>query len=137
MGATRRPHPPPERDLMAEPALATAASSAPARPARRRRLNRDTTAGILMSLPAVAGLIAFIAVPFIAAIVLSLFNVQVNQVRQPTFVGLNQYIRLFTDPVVSGTVPPVPGQHFRLRQSSSSRFRPDWHWSSRSCSTAS
>jgi multiple sugar transport system permease protein len=89
---------------MAEPVLATAASSAPTRQARRRRRsNRDTTAGILMSLPAVVGLIAFIAVPFIAAIVLSLFNVQVNQVRQPTFVGLNQYVRLFTDPVVSGT----------------------------------
>ncbi|MBT2497735.1 sugar ABC transporter permease [Agromyces sp. ISL-38] len=55
-----------------------------------------------MSLPAVLGLIAFIAVPFFAAVALSLFNVQVNQIRPAVFVGLDQYIRLFTDPVVSG-----------------------------------
>ncbi len=89
---------------MAEPGLptATTASSARTRRARRRRPNRDTATGILMALPAVAGLIAFIAVPFITAIALSLFNVQVNQVRPATFVGLDQYIRLFTDPLVSG-----------------------------------
>ena len=55
-----------------------------------------------MALPAVLGLTVFLAVPFIAAVVLSLYNIQANQVRPPTFVGLNQYIRLFTDPVVSG-----------------------------------
>jgi multiple sugar transport system permease protein len=63
---------------------------------------RDTRAGVLMSLPAVVGLIAFVAVPFGAAVVLSLYNVQVNQVRTPTFVGVNQYVRLFTDPVIAG-----------------------------------
>ncbi|MBT2498356.1 sugar ABC transporter permease [Agromyces sp. ISL-38] len=56
-----------------------------------------------MSLPALLGLIAFVAVPFIAAIVLSLYNVQVDQPRPPKFWGLTHYIRLFTDPVVSGT----------------------------------
>ncbi len=54
-----------------------------------------------MSLPALVGLLAFVALPFGTAIVLSLYNVQVNQVRPPTFVGLNQYVRLFTDPVIS------------------------------------
>ncbi|NUP73532.1 MAG: sugar ABC transporter permease [Sinomonas sp.] len=55
-----------------------------------------------MSLPAIAGLIAFVAVPFGTAVVLSLYNVHVDQVRPPVFIGLDQYTRLFTDPVVSG-----------------------------------
>lgn len=55
-----------------------------------------------MSLPAMLGLIAFVAVPFVAAIVLSLYNVNVNQPRPPTFWGLTSYVRLFTDPIVSG-----------------------------------
>lgn len=56
-----------------------------------------------MSLPALVGLIAFVAVPFIAAIVLSLYNVQVDQPRPPKFWGLTNYIRLFTDPVISAS----------------------------------
>lgn len=56
-----------------------------------------------MALPAVAGLIAFLAIPFIAAIVFSFYNIQVTQVRAPRFVGLDQYVRLFTDPVISAT----------------------------------
>jgi multiple sugar transport system permease protein len=56
-----------------------------------------------MSLPAVAGLIAFVAIPFVAAIAFSFYNIQVTQVREPQFVGLQQYVRLFTDPVISGT----------------------------------
>lgn len=68
-----------------------------------RRRWRDTRDGVLMSLPALLGLIAFVAVPFIAAIVLSLYNVQVDQPRPPKFWGFTHYIRLFTDPVVSGT----------------------------------
>lgn len=69
--------------------------------ARRRRRRGDNLPGLLMSLPALVGLLAFVALPFGTAIVLSLYNVQVNQVRPPTFVGLNQYVRLFTDPVIS------------------------------------
>jgi ABC-type sugar transport system permease subunit len=49
--------------------------------------------GVNGLLAAVAGLIAFVAVPFGTAIVLSLYNVQANQVRPPTFVGLDQYVR--------------------------------------------
>lgn len=56
-----------------------------------------------MSLPAIIGLIVFVAMPFVAAIVLSLYNVQMDQVREPKFFGLTQYVRLFTDPVVSAT----------------------------------
>ncbi|MFT3832444.1 MAG: sugar ABC transporter permease [Micropruina sp.] len=56
-----------------------------------------------MSLPAVIGLIAFVAVPFVAAIVLSLYNVQADLAREPRFWGLTHYVRLFTDPILSGT----------------------------------
>lgn len=87
-----------ESTVAVAPAKAIIATS----PARRRRPKRDTVSGILMSLPAIVGLTAFVAVPFIAAVALSLFNVQVNAVRAPNFVGLDQYIRLFTDPVISG-----------------------------------
>ncbi|MBO0983748.1 sugar ABC transporter permease [Rathayibacter sp. SD072] len=55
-----------------------------------------------MSAPAVLGLLAFVAVPFVAAIVLSLYNVQVEQSRPAKFWGLTNYVRLFTDPVISG-----------------------------------
>jgi multiple sugar transport system permease protein len=55
-----------------------------------------------MALPAVAGLVAFVAVPFVAAFAFSLYNIQVNQVHAPRFVGFSQYVRLFTDPVISG-----------------------------------
>lgn len=56
-----------------------------------------------MSAPAVLGLIAFVGVPFVAAIVLSLYNVQADLAREPRFWGLTHYIRLFTDPVLSST----------------------------------
>ncbi|WP_375389570.1 carbohydrate ABC transporter permease [uncultured Amnibacterium sp.] len=54
-----------------------------------------------MTLPALIGLIAFVAVPFLLAIVLSLYNVRIGQVRPPAFLGLTYYIRLVTDPVYS------------------------------------
>lgn len=68
-----------------------------------RRPWRETRDGLLMSLPALLGLIVFVAVPFVAAIVLSLYNVQVDQPRPPKFWGLTNYIRLFTDPVISAS----------------------------------
>lgn len=81
--------------------------STPMRPvaltrARPRFRWKDTRDGALMAAPAVLGLIAFVAVPFVAAIVLSLYNVQVDQSRPAKFWGLTNYIRLFTDPVISG-----------------------------------
>lgn len=57
---------------------------------------------MLMAAPAVLGLIAFVAVPFIVALVLSFYDAQLNQVRAPKFFGLTQYVRLFTDPIVAG-----------------------------------
>jgi multiple sugar transport system permease protein len=84
--------------------VATTLTTAPraAEPTKRSRGRlRDTPAGLLMALPTLVGLIAFVAVPFGTAVVLSLFNARVDQVRPPAFVGLTQYIRLFTDPVIA------------------------------------
>lgn len=73
-------------------------------PTRPRKFRwRDTRDGALMAAPAILGLIAFVAVPFVAAIVLSLYNVPADLARDPKFWGLTHYIRLFTDPILSGT----------------------------------
>ncbi|MER6125428.1 sugar ABC transporter permease [Streptomyces sp. NPDC001795] len=71
----------------------------PVRPARK---NRDWVHGLLMSAPALAGLIAFVGVPFVYAVVLSFYNVRLGSPLAPTFFGLEQYRRLFTDPDLSG-----------------------------------
>ncbi|HET9648915.1 MAG TPA: sugar ABC transporter permease [Microlunatus sp.] len=63
---------------------------------------RENAAGSLMALPAMLGIIAFVAVPFVAAIVLSFYRTGLGSVRPPRFVGFTQYVRLFTDPVISG-----------------------------------
>lgn len=55
-----------------------------------------------MMLPAILGLVAFVAVPFVVAIVLSMFNISLGQTRPPNFVGMTYYVRLFTDPATSG-----------------------------------
>ncbi|NEM92306.1 sugar ABC transporter permease [Galbitalea soli] len=55
-----------------------------------------------MSLPAIVGLLVFVAAPFVVAIILSFFNVHIGQVRPPQFLGATYYIRLFTDPIYSG-----------------------------------
>lgn len=80
------------------PAPTPAASSA--RFASRR--DRGGVHGLLMAAPAVAGLIAFVGIPFVYAVVLSFYNVRLNSPLQPTFFGLEQYRRLFTDPDLSG-----------------------------------
>ena len=51
-----------------------------------------------MALPAMSGIVLFIAVPFVAAIGLSFFNVLIGSPRPPKFLGFTQYVRLFTDP---------------------------------------
>ncbi|QLH25510.1 carbohydrate ABC transporter permease [Streptomyces sp. Rer75] len=66
------------------------------------RKNRDWAHGLLMSAPAVAGLIAFVGIPFGYAVVLSFYNVRLGSPLEPTFFGIEQYRRLFTDPDLSG-----------------------------------
>ncbi|WP_202918102.1 carbohydrate ABC transporter permease [Streptomyces cavernae] len=79
-----------------------ASSARPARSARSTRKSRDGVHGLLMSTPAVVGLIAFVGVPFVYAVVLSFYNVRLGSPLAPTFFGLEQYRRLFTDPDLSG-----------------------------------
>ncbi|GAA3375781.1 sugar ABC transporter permease [Streptomyces racemochromogenes] len=55
-----------------------------------------------MSAPALGGLIAFVGVPFVYAVVLSFYNVRLGSPLQPRFFGIEQYRRLFTDPDMSG-----------------------------------
>ncbi|MDQ0686792.1 multiple sugar transport system permease protein [Streptomyces achromogenes] len=69
------------------------------RPGRR---NRDWLHGLLMSAPALGGLIAFVGAPFVYAVVLSFYNVRLGSPLPPRFFGLEQYRRLFTDPDMSG-----------------------------------
>jgi multiple sugar transport system permease protein len=90
------------------PAPATPAGREPsppptsAKPKRSGHRNRDGLHGLLMSAPALGGLIAFVGVPFVYAVVLSFYNVRLGSPLEPTFFGLEQYRRLFTDPDMSG-----------------------------------
>ncbi|MBJ6642430.1 carbohydrate ABC transporter permease [Streptomyces griseoincarnatus] len=87
----------------APPGQARAASSArPAKPPRPSRGNRDRLHGLLMSAPAVGGLIAFVGIPFGYAVVLSFYNVRLGSPLEPAFFGVEHYRRLFTDPDLSG-----------------------------------
>ncbi len=87
----------------APPGRAQAASSArPAKPPRSSRGNRDRLHGLLMSAPAVGGLIAFVGIPFGYAVVLSFYNVRLGSPLEPAFFGVEHYRRLFTDPDLSG-----------------------------------
>lgn len=88
---------------MTTPPSPVVAVSEPApAPVQRSRKHRDTAPGMLMAAPGLAALIFFVAVPFVLAIALSLYNIQLASPRPPRFVGLLQYQRLFTDPLVSG-----------------------------------
>ncbi|MFJ8208950.1 carbohydrate ABC transporter permease [Streptomyces sp. NPDC096033] len=71
-------------------------------PKRPRRPNRERMHGLLMSAPALGGLIAFVGVPFVYAVVLSFYNVRLGSPLPPRFFGIEQYRRIFTDPDMSG-----------------------------------
>ncbi|MFE9173963.1 carbohydrate ABC transporter permease [Streptomyces kebangsaanensis] len=87
----------------AAPGRVQAVSSAPsAKPSRPSRGNRDRLHGLLMSAPAVGGLIAFVGIPFGYAVVLSFHNVRLGSPLEPAFFGVEHYRRLFTDPDLSG-----------------------------------
>lgn len=82
-------------------APASAPADVPEAPPPRRGLRRDGLAGALMAGPAVLLLVLFVAVPFVAAIGFSFHNVRLGDPRDPVFMGLTQYARIFTDPDVS------------------------------------
>jgi len=81
--------------------MATTTTSRPPtrRGTARKSISSDTRSALVLAAPATIGLIVFVAAPFVVAIVLSLFNVQLNSSRPATFIGFSQYIRLFSDPI--------------------------------------
>jgi multiple sugar transport system permease protein len=56
------------------------------------------SAGTLFALPAMAGLLIFVAIPFLLAIGLSFTNLRLGSPLPVEFVGLTQFQRLFEDP---------------------------------------
>ncbi|MBB2977132.1 multiple sugar transport system permease protein [Microbacterium endophyticum] len=90
----------------------------PARPPKQdttqpvKNLKRRNYAGPLMASPALILLFAFLVVPFIGAIVMSFFRIQLGSPRAPRFVGFEQYIRLFADPDISATFLRSLGNNF-------------------------
>lgn len=62
-----------------------------------RRLNDDTAAAWCMVAPAVLGLTAFVAVPFLLALALSLTNFRLGSPLPLEFVGFQQYRRILGD----------------------------------------
>jgi multiple sugar transport system permease protein len=85
------------------PRTASAAAAAARTRAEGKKLNnRDWVHGLLMSAPALVGLLTFVAVPFGYAVWLSFHNARLGSPHTPTFFGLEHYRRLFTDPDLSG-----------------------------------
>jgi multiple sugar transport system permease protein len=69
---------------------------------RRRGLRRDDRAAWAMFLPAAAGLLLFVVVPFVMAGWLSLHNVRLDSPTPPNWMGLEQYRRILLDPDFRG-----------------------------------
>lgn len=74
---------------------------APAVAKRPKKRLAGRFAGPLMATPALLLLLLFVAVPFLAAIGFSLYNVRLGDPRAPTFMGFTQYVRILADPDVS------------------------------------
>lgn len=70
--------------------------------ARRGTLRRDGRAAWAMFLPAAAGLLLFVVVPFVMAGWLSLHNVRLDAPNPPSWMGLEQYRRILLDPDFRG-----------------------------------
>jgi multiple sugar transport system permease protein len=58
-----------------------------------------TRAGLLMAAPAMAGLAAFVLVPFVLAFGLALTDLRLGSPLATRFAGLDQFARVLTDPV--------------------------------------
>jgi multiple sugar transport system permease protein len=59
---------------------------------------RQGPAALLLALPALAGLVLFVVVPFLVALGASLTDLRLGSPLEPRFVGLEQYRRLLEDP---------------------------------------
>lgn len=80
--------------------------------APRRRKDPERLIGPLMAAPAVTLLFTFLLAPFIVSIALSFFRVQLNSPRPARYIGLEQYLRLFTDPDISADFFQAVGNNF-------------------------
>lgn len=65
---------------------------------RDRYRHRETVTAYVMAGPALLGLLLFVAVPFVLAIVVSLTNLRLGSPLPVEFVGARQYRRIFADP---------------------------------------
>lgn len=65
-----------------------------------------------MAAPALILLFAFLVVPFLGAILMSFFRIQLGSPRPPRFVGFEQYARLFFDPDISAVFLRALGNNF-------------------------
>ena len=63
-------------------------------------LDREDWSGLLLALPAIAGMLLFVVVPFAAAVVLSFTDLRLGSPLPVSWVGLEQYRRILDDPVV-------------------------------------
>jgi multiple sugar transport system permease protein len=63
-----------------------------------RSLDDNTPTAWVLVLPAIVGLVAFVAVPFLLACGLSLTNLRLGSPLPVEYAGLRQYARIFTDP---------------------------------------
>lgn len=66
------------------------------------RLQRDTGTALVMVAPAVIGLLAFVAIPFLLAMFLSTQNLHLGSEVPPRWMGLEQYRRILLDPDFRG-----------------------------------
>jgi len=82
----------------------TTRQARPLAPPQKRRsgLHRDDRAAWAMFLPAAAGLLLFVVVPFVMAGWLSLHNVRLDAPTPPSWMGLEQYRRILLDPDFRG-----------------------------------
>ncbi|MDQ0240135.1 MULTISPECIES: sugar ABC transporter permease [Arthrobacter] len=89
-----------------------AGRTAPPPTQRRRRLSSHSIMGPAMAAPALILLAVFLAIPFLGAIAMSFYRLQLNSTRAPRFIGLEQYSRLFADPDISAAFLHSLGNNF-------------------------
>src|SRR5438445_5878520 len=65
----------------------------------KTRVGQDSVAPWLFSLPAILMLLAFLVTPFVLAIVFSFTNLRLLSPIPLRFVGLQNYVRVFQDPI--------------------------------------
>src|SRR5688500_18841809 len=68
---------------------------------RRRRLDSEAVTGLLYVSPFIVGFVLFSALPMLASFVLSLTDFDPREPDEIRFIGLGNYTRLLSDPIVA------------------------------------